>query len=182
MRNDMTAHEHTASVWSVALSILMIMTGILAIGSPLIAGIAVSALIAWLLIFSGALHVAFAWRGHTAGGVIWELLLGLAYGCIGVYFLFRPLGGLVSLTLAVAIYLFVKAVLEFILWSQLPHVAGRGWLIGDGLITLILAVMIASTWPSSAAWVVGTLIGISMFFAGTSRLMLSLAFRRMRFA
>jgi uncharacterized membrane protein HdeD (DUF308 family) len=39
-------------------------------------------------------------------------------------------------------------------------------------------VMIASTWPSSAAWVVGTLIGISMFFGGISRLMLSLAVRK----
>jgi uncharacterized membrane protein HdeD (DUF308 family) len=178
MRNEMTAHEHTANAWSVALSILMIMTGILAISSPLIAGIAVSALIAWLLIFSGALHFAFAWRGHGAGGVVWELLLGLAYGGIGIYFLAQPLGGLVSLTLAVAMYLFVEAVLEFILWSQLPHVAGRGWLMGDGVVTLILAVMIASTWPSSAAWVVGTLIGISMFFGGISRLMLSLAVRK----
>jgi uncharacterized membrane protein HdeD (DUF308 family) len=87
----------------------------------------------------------------------------------------------VSLTLAVAMYLFVEAVLEFILWSQLPHVAGRGWLIGDSVITLILGVMIASTWPSSAAWVVGTLIGISMFFGGTSRLMLSLTVRRVLF-
>ena len=43
---------------------------------------------------------------------------------------------------------------------------------------LVLAVMIWSTWPSSAAWVVGTLVGISMFFSGITRLMLSLAARR----
>jgi len=43
------------------------------------------------------------------------------------------------------------------------------------VVTLILAVMIWSTWPSSAAWVVGTLIGISMLFSGITRLMLSLA-------
>ena len=178
MRNNLRADAHTATAWSVVMSVLMIGAGILAICSPLIAGIALSAVIAWLLILSGALHFAFAWRGHTAGGVVWELLLGVVYGCIGIYFLFQPLGGLVSLTFAVAMYLFVKAMLEFILWFQLPRVVGRGWLIGDGVITLILAVMIASTWPSSAAWVVGTLVGISMFFGGISRLMLSLTVRR----
>ncbi|MBI3494078.1 MAG: hypothetical protein HY047_20215 [Acidobacteria bacterium] len=43
---------------------------------------------------------------------------------------------------------------------------------------LVLAVMIWSTWPSSAAWVIGTLVGISMLFSGMTRVMLSLAVRR----
>ena len=38
--------------------------------------------------------------------------------------------------------------------------------------------MIGSTWPSSAAWVLGTLVGVSMFFSGITRLMLSLTARR----
>jgi uncharacterized membrane protein HdeD (DUF308 family) len=38
--------------------------------------------------------------------------------------------------------------------------------------------MIYATWPSSAAWAVGTLVGISMLFSGISRLMVSLAVRR----
>jgi uncharacterized membrane protein HdeD (DUF308 family) len=42
----------------------------------------------------------------------------------------------------------------------------------------VLAVMIWSTWPSSSVWVVGTLVGISMFFSGITRLMLSMAVRR----
>ena len=34
-----------------------------------------------------------------------------------------------------------------------------------------------STWPSSASWVIGTLIGISMLFSGITRLILSFAVR-----
>jgi uncharacterized membrane protein HdeD (DUF308 family) len=56
--------------------------------------------------------------------------------------------------------------------------SGSGWLMLDGIITPVLAVMIWSTWPSSAVWVVGTLIGISMLFSGITRLMLSIAARR----
>jgi uncharacterized membrane protein HdeD (DUF308 family) len=44
--------------------------------------------------------------------------------------------------------------------------------------SIVLSVMIWSTWPSSAVWVVGTLVGISMLFSGITRLMLSMAVRR----
>ncbi|HLV96302.1 MAG TPA: DUF308 domain-containing protein [Candidatus Acidoferrales bacterium] len=54
---------------------------------------------------------------------------------------------------------------------------GSGWLLVDGAITLILAIMIWSTWPSSTGWVIGTLVGISMLFSGISRLSISLAAR-----
>jgi len=37
----------------------------------------------WLLVLSGLLHVAFAWRARRAGAVVWEVLLGIVYGAIG---------------------------------------------------------------------------------------------------
>ena len=108
----------------------------------------------------------------------WEILLGLVYGAIGLYLLARPVVGLESLTFAVAIYLFVEGVLELILSFRLRPSSGTGWLLIDGIITLVLAVMIWSTWPSTAAWVIGTLVGIGMLFSGITRLMLSRAGRR----
>jgi uncharacterized membrane protein HdeD (DUF308 family) len=82
-----------------------------------------------------------------------------------------------SLTIALAIYLFLEAILEFVLGFTLRPLPGSGWLFFDGVITFILSVMIWRTWPSSSAWVIGLLVGISMLFSGTSRLMLSLAAR-----
>jgi uncharacterized membrane protein HdeD (DUF308 family) len=178
MSNALTADAHRATTWSIAVSVLMIVAGLLAIGLPMMAGFAVTAIVGWLLIFSGALHLAFAWRGGRAAAIVWELLLGVAYGAIGFYVLANPAAGLASLTFAVAIYLFVEGVLEFTLSFQLRALPGAGWLLVDGIVTLVLAIMIWSTWPSSAAWVVGTLVGISMFFSGITRLMLSMAVRR----
>ena len=59
--------------WSIVLSALMIVAGILAIASPLAAGMAVNVLVGWLLIFSGCAHLVFAWYAHSGGGVVWEL-------------------------------------------------------------------------------------------------------------
>jgi len=163
--------------WSIGLSVLMIVAGVLAIASPLAAGIAVNLLIAWLLIFSGCAHLVFAWYTRDAGGFLWELLLGILYICTGAYLLTHPLAGLMSLTIALAIYLFLKSILEFVLGFTLRPLPGTGWLFFDGIVTLILAVMIWRTWPTNTPWIIGTLVGISMLFSGTTRLMLSLAAR-----
>jgi uncharacterized membrane protein HdeD (DUF308 family) len=165
--------------WSIGLSVLMIVAGILAIAVPQASGIAVAIIVGWLLIFSGAAHLVFAWHTRGTGGVLWELLLGVLYVLIGGYVLVNPVAGLASLTLVLAIYLFVKGVLELILGFQLRGMPGSGWLFVGGIVTLILAIMIWRTWPSSTAWVIGTLVGISMLFSGISRLMLSLAARRL---
>ena len=164
--------------WSIGLSVLMLLAGILAILIPPVAGIGVLLVVAWLLIFSGVAHLVFAWHTRTAGGMVWELLLGALYLFTGVYALMQPLAGLASLTLVLAVYLFAEAVLELVLSFRLRPKPGSSWLLLDGIVTLILALLIWRSWPSSSEWVIGTLVGISMIFSGVSRLSLSLAARR----
>jgi uncharacterized membrane protein HdeD (DUF308 family) len=178
MANSIPTDIRRATTWSIVLSVLMIGAGVLAIFLPLIAGVAVTALVGWLLLFSGLLHLAFAWRAGRASSVLWEILLGVVYGAIGFYLITRPVAGLASLALALAIYLLIEGALEFALALQTRPAPGSGWLLVDGIVTLVLAIMIWGTWPSSSAWVVGTLVGISMLFSGITRLMLSTAVRR----
>src|SRR5262249_47546683 len=115
--------------WSIGLSVLMIVAGILAIASPLAAGVTINLLIAWLLVFSGCAHLMFAWQRRSAGGFLWELLVGILYNFIGVYLLMHPLEGLASLTIALAIYLFLEAILEFVLGVILRPLPGSSWLL-----------------------------------------------------
>ena len=164
--------------WSIGLSVLMIVAGILAIVIPPAAGIAVTVLFGWLFVFSGLAHWVFGWQTRSTGGLLWELLLGAVYIGAGAYLLWNPLAGMVSLTLALAIYLVAEGILELILAFRLRPAIGWGWLLFDGIITLILAILIWRTWPSSTVWVIGTLVGISMLFSGIARLMLTLAARR----
>jgi uncharacterized membrane protein HdeD (DUF308 family) len=56
---------------------------------------------------------------------------------------------------------------------------GSGWLLFDGVVTLILAILIWRSWPSSTEWAIGTLVGISMLFNGTARLSLSMGAHRL---
>ena len=163
--------------WSIALSVLLIVAGIFAIASPMAAGLGVTIFVGWLLIVSGVFHLVFAWYTRSAGGFLWELLVAALYIFIGVYLLRHQTTGLEALTLALAIYLLLEAILEFVLGFSLRPLPGSGWLLFDGVVTLILAILIWKTWPSSTGWVIGTLVGISMLFSGISRLAISLAAR-----
>ena len=168
---------HRATTWSIVLSILMIVAGVLAIASPMMAGVTVTALVGWLLIFSGGLHLAYAFRGGPASAVLWELLLAVVYAMAGVYLLVNPAIGLASLTFVIAFYLFVEGVLELALSAQLWN-EGGAWLLFNGIVTLVLALMIWSSWPRSGLWAIGTLVGVSMLCSGVTRLMFAYGVRR----
>jgi uncharacterized membrane protein HdeD (DUF308 family) len=164
--------------WSIALSVLLIIAGLFAILIPSVSGIAITLIFGWLMILSGITHFVFAFKTHTTGGLIWEILIGIVYLFTGVYLILHLLEALFALTLILACYLFFEAIVEFIQFFQLRPRHGAGWLLVDGIITLILAIMIWRSWPASSVWVIGTLVGFSMIFSGFSRLMLSLAAKR----
>jgi len=165
--------------WSIVLSVLMIIAGFLSIAIPAAAGIAVNLLVGWMLVFSGGAHLVYAWQTRHNRGFVWELLLGILYFFVGGYLLVNPISGLVSLTLALSLYLWMEGILEFILSYMLRSIPGAGWLLFDGIVTVILAFMIWRTWPWSTEWAIGTLVGVSMLFSGVSRLMISLTARRL---
>jgi len=164
--------------WSIALSILLIIVGLFAILVPSVSGIAITLVFGWAMVFSGITHFIFAFKTHTTGGRIWELLVGAVYLFTGFVLLMHPLDSLLVLTLVLAYYLFFEAIVEVIQYFQLRPRHGAVWLLVDGIITFVLAVMIWRAWPVSSVWVIGTLVGISMIFSGVSRLMLSLAAKR----
>jgi uncharacterized membrane protein HdeD (DUF308 family) len=70
-------------------------------------------------------------------------------------------------------------VFDLVAYFPARAIPGSGWILFDGIVTLILGVLVWRQWPSSSLWVIGTLVGISMIFTGMTRLMLSLAVRRL---
>ena len=167
-----------ASTLSILWGVLLIIFGMVAIGSPFLAAVAVSTLLAWLIVLAGVVHVMLGVRTHGAGSMIWKLLVGLAYLFFGAYLLMHPVLGVTSLTLVLAVLFLIEGVLEIILFFNLRALGGSSWLLIDGLITLLLGGMIYVHWPSSSAWAIGTLVGVSLIISGVSRVMLSFAVRK----
>jgi uncharacterized membrane protein HdeD (DUF308 family) len=95
--------------------------------------------------------------------MIWKLLVGLAYLFFGV------LPADASRT---------EGILDVILFFQMRSMRGSGWMLGYGIITLLLELLIYLQWPSSSVWAIGTLVGVSMIISGVTRAMFSLAVRK----
>jgi uncharacterized membrane protein HdeD (DUF308 family) len=156
-------------------SVLLIIVGFFALALPFEAGIAIAIVVAILVIVAGIAHLAGSLAARSTGGFFWRLLVGCAYLIAGVYLLMHPKLSLVSLTLALAILFFVEAIFHIVTYFQIRTRAGSGWLLFDGIVTLILAVMIWRSWPASAVWALGTIVGINLLMSGFTRLMYSRA-------
>jgi uncharacterized membrane protein HdeD (DUF308 family) len=150
----------------------------LAVGSPLLAAVAVTAVVSWLIVFAGVVHVIIAFHAHRAGSLIWRLLVGIAYLCFGAYLLMHPALGVASLTLVLASLFVLEGVFDIALFFRMRSMQGSSWVLIDGIVTLIVGLMIYTQWPSSSAWAVGTLVGVSLIISGVTRLMLSFAVRK----
>jgi len=158
--------------------VLLIVLGMLAVGSPALAAVAVNALIAWLIVLAGVVHLFLAFHAHRAGSLLWKLLVGIAYVFFGVYLIAHPALGVASLTLVLASLFLVEGIFDIVQFFQMRAVAGSGWIVADGMVTLLLGLMIYLQWPSSSGWAIGTLVGVSLIISGITRLMLSLAVGR----
>jgi uncharacterized membrane protein HdeD (DUF308 family) len=167
-----------ASGSSIVWGILMFICGVLAIAMPLASSVGIVIVLAWLILVAAVSHLIFAFQSHSVGGFFWKVLLAIIYGCAGVYMLMHPLLGVVSLTLLLAIFFVIEGIVEIVLYFNIHGTANAGWVLFDGIVTLILGFLIWRRWPSSSVWVIGTLVGISLIFSGVSRFMLSSAVRR----
>lgn len=163
---------------SILWGVLLVVFGFIAIGAPFLAALAVIAVVAWLIVLAGIVHVAVAFHSHGAGSVIWKLLVGLAYLVFGGYMLVHPVLSVASLTLVLAALFVIEGVLNIVLYFKMRPLHGSIWVLVDGIITLLLGAMIYLQWPFSAIWAIGILAGVSMMISGFTRLALSSAVRR----
>jgi len=62
---------------------------------------------------------------------------------------------------------------------QIRPVSGWGWMLANGVITLLLGWMLWKQWPLSGAWAVGVLFGVQLISTGASLLAIGGAVRSM---
>jgi uncharacterized membrane protein HdeD (DUF308 family) len=167
-----------ASGWSIVLGILMIIVGIIAMLAPWESGLLITLVVGWCAIFNGVAQIIYGVRTHGGWHVLLEVVLGVIYIIAGIYLLVHPRAGLLALTILLASFLLVYGIFALVLaFKMRPH-NGWGWVLFDAIVTLLLGILIWAHWPWNSAWVVGTLFGISIFVSGITRLMMSLAIRR----
>jgi len=170
------------SGWAIAIGILLLIAGVLAIGAPFITGLAVTVSVGALLIVSGVGQCLLAFQAGAFGRGLLIFLLGLVAVVGGGYMVSQPVSGLASLTLLLAAYFVVTGILTIITSLQLRPASGWGWMLANAVVTLLLGGMIWQQWPLSGTWAVGTLFGVQMLMSGISLLTTGSAVRQVTHA
>jgi len=165
--------------WYIAAAVLFIVLGIFSIIEPGIAGLGVTLLVGWLLVFGAVAHFIAAFKGGGAKQVIFQVLIGILYAIGGFYFLTHPIMGVGTLTLLLAAIILAEGVVELVAYFRMRSHGASGWLLLNGIITLLLGGLIWFHWPSSSVWAIGTLVGVNLLMTGITRLMFGFAARKL---
>ena len=161
----------------VGLGIALVILGFLAVGAPLVTGIAVAITVGAFVVATGVLEVVLSLKARSWGKGFLGVILGILSVVSGVLMIAHPLMGLGFLTLLVASYFFVHGVFEVIEAVQLRPTPGWGWSLVSGILTVLLGVMIWRQWHVSGAWAIGILVGIHVLMSGWASIMLGVAAR-----
>ena len=168
-----------ATGWFIAVAVLFILLGLFAIAEPFAAGLGVTLLVGWLLVFGAVAHFFAAFKGGGAKHVILQVVVGIVYLIGGLYFLTHTIMGVSTLTLLLSGVILAEGVVEIVAYFRLKSMHGASWLLINGVVTLLLGGLIWIHWPSSSVWTIGTLVGVNLLMTGISRLMLGLAARKL---
>jgi uncharacterized membrane protein HdeD (DUF308 family) len=159
--------------------LVMVVLGLLAIARPMIATLAVEIFAGWLFLISGIVGLAGVFSARKTPGIIWTLLRAVLAIIVGVLLLWRPLAGILTLTLLLAAFFAAQGIMQIIVSIQhramLP--SSWVWVLLSGGVDLVLAAIIIAGWPGTAAWVLGLLVGINLFMSGVALVMTALACR-----
>jgi uncharacterized membrane protein HdeD (DUF308 family) len=171
-----------ASRWVIIWSIVTFACGILAIILPLTFSFGIALIIGCLVLVAAIAHLFFAFETRSFDGFLWQILVSMLYGMAAGFLLVNPLLSVLSLTLILAIFLFLEGILELALYFCLRRFRRSVWVLIDGIGTLILGLLMIRQWPPATPEIIGALIGISLMLSAISRALFLLTFRALNLA
>jgi uncharacterized membrane protein HdeD (DUF308 family) len=159
--------------------IVLVVLGFGAIFVPPIAGLAATIFLGWLFLVGGFVGLVATLAARQAPGFWWALLSAVVALVAGGILLWNPLQGLVTLTYVLIAYFFVDGVLMIALaFAHRRELSGRWeWLMLNGAIDIVLALIILAGLPGAFAWALGLLVGIDLVFGGASLIAMALSAR-----
>ena len=149
---------------SLIAGILLIILGITGVILPELMSLEASILIASLFLIGGVFWLIHSFQARSKEWSEWlkPVLLLIS----GALMLFYPMTGVATIGLLLAFYLLIDAYGSFLMAYGLRPKKGWGWMVFNGVTSLVLAILFLIGWPVSSLWLVGVYISISLFFDG----------------
>jgi uncharacterized membrane protein HdeD (DUF308 family) len=164
---------HRCWAWFLVLGILLMLVGLVAISSTVVATLASVWVFGFLLLAGGTVQVVNAFLARSWRGFFVHLLAGTLQLIVGMFMIDEPFVAAEGLTLLLAAAFLAGGLIRIVI-TLLDRFPGWPWVLLNGVVTLALGILIWRQWPASSLWVVGLFVGIDLLFSGWSWVMLGL--------
>ena len=162
--------------WFLALGIVLILLGTIALVIMPAATLATVIVLGWLMAFSGLFEAIHAFQVRVWRGVLLHLVAGLLGIVLGLLIVTHPVAGALAWTMLIASFFLVVGTFRLVAAIRMKF-PNWGWAAFDGAITLLLGILLWTDWPWSGLWFLGLSIGISLILRGWAHVMLAFALR-----
>jgi len=154
------------------LGLVTVILGILAMMAPMISGLAVTVVIAVVLVAAGIAKTWYAFSADTFWQGTGQFLFGGLTALAGVVIFARPLLGLASITMVLVVYFLVDGIVGVVYGFRAKPLKGWGWMVFSGLAAIVLSILVWREWPVSGMWAIGILVGARLVMSGWAMIML----------
>jgi len=158
------------------LGLALVVIGSLCIAEPFVPSIASVVVLGFLLIAAGIMQVVSSFWAGKWSGMLLHMLIGVLYGVVGYMIVDAPGLSMLLLTKFIAIFLIVSGLFRSVS-ALFLRFHDWGWVLLNGVVTLLLGIIINRQMPEAALWVIGLFIGIEMIFNGWSWVMLAIGLK-----
>jgi len=170
----MTQAKKPSVTMLLVMGILTAILGLIAIGSPAVAGTAVVYIVGALMLIAGITQIVVGLRAEGWSHKLLPLILGGVTTLGGIAVLAHPVLGMEVLTLILAAYFVAEGIWKVI--ASFNYRPAQGWLavLFSGIITWLLGAMIWTQWPASGMWAIGILVGVDLLITGIALICVAL--------
>ncbi len=153
--------------WFHALGILMIIGGVSAVFAPFLVSVIVEQIVGISFVAGGGLMLVqvFSTKDGWNARLIY-LILGLFTTMAGALLLFRPLEGLVALTLILIAGVFVSGLIRIAMGIAARPETGSSWVIFGGILSVIVSGYLMMNYPEISVALIGLMAGFSLIGEG----------------
>ncbi|UCG84915.1 MAG: DUF308 domain-containing protein [Gemmatimonadota bacterium] len=150
------------------MGVVMVILGLLALGAPLVTGVAVAVTVGSFVLLGGILQLILGVKAESWGSRIFGIILGLVAVVCGLLLIAHPLLSLGFLTLLLAGYFVIDGMFQVVQALDIKPDRGWGATLLAGVMSVLLGILVWRQWPLSGAWAVGVLVGIKILLSGWS--------------
>ena len=166
------------SGWIVALGIVYVLAGLIALGSVVFATVVTVFIVGIMMLIAGVAEVINAFQLKSWGKFLFWLLLGALYIVAGFVTFDNPLLAAAVLTLVLGLSLIASGIMRIVLAFGMMEGAPWVWVALSGVVTLLLGIVILAHWPVSGLYILGVFLGVDLVIAGACWIGVGLGLRQ----